>query len=307
MRICFSRFLLGIILIFSAVYFSRAADTNPPPRLTIELRDGSRIVGTSEQKTFKFHSSLLGEMKLQVKDIRCVDCVSSNLTRLTTANGDTLDVSFADSEFAVKTSFGKVELPVDSVRKMAVSTVGFGPYSAGLVGFWSGSNQGKDSISGSDAVLTGISFADGIVGQAFSFDGLTSSIKIPGSTALEIGEGEGFTIMAWIKPADVQGLHPLFAWLRDGSWNDNAIQLWIGLRPDENGVLRGFLPGGNENPFVVSQQGALVPGVFQHIAWTYDKTSGMSTLYVNGVVVAQRQMTPQIPAMTEQDLWVSYT
>jgi Concanavalin A-like lectin/glucanases superfamily len=306
MRIFSSRFLLAVAFIFSSVHFARAADTNVPPRLTIELHDGSRIVGTSLDKSLRFHSALLGDLKLEIKDICSVDCVSSNVTKLTTANGDTFDVSFVDSEFKVKTSFGKVELPVDSVSKLTISTTDSGSYPAGLVGFWSGNNQGRDSVSGADAVLTDITFTDGIDGQAFSFNGVTSSIKIPGSPALEVGTGDGFTIMAWIKPMDVQGLHPLFAWLRDSAWNDNVIQLWIGLRPDENGVLRGFLPGGNENPFIVSQQGVLTPGVFQHIAWTYDKASGMSVLYVNGVVVAQRQMAPQIPAMTEQDLWVSY-
>jgi hypothetical protein len=44
-------------LIFIA---SKAADTNPPPCLTVELRDGSRVVGTSGGEHFNFHSALLG-------------------------------------------------------------------------------------------------------------------------------------------------------------------------------------------------------------------------------------------------------
>src|ERR1035438_2662455 len=103
-----------LVLILATV---RAADTNPPPRLTVELRDGSRVVGQSVEKSFKFHSALLGEIKLAVSNIRAVEFVSTNSTKLTTTGGDSLSVSFVYSEFAVKTSFGKVELPVASVRK----------------------------------------------------------------------------------------------------------------------------------------------------------------------------------------------
>jgi len=61
-------------------------------------------------KNFKFHSALLGDLNLAVKDINSVECVSSNSAKLTTAKGDTLTVWFVNSEFGVKTGFGKVEL-----------------------------------------------------------------------------------------------------------------------------------------------------------------------------------------------------
>jgi hypothetical protein len=69
-----------------------AADTNSPPRLTVELRDGSRVVGTCVEKFFKFHSALLGELKLEVQNIRSVECVSTNSAKLSTATGDSLTV-----------------------------------------------------------------------------------------------------------------------------------------------------------------------------------------------------------------------
>ena len=115
-----------LVLICAFQLAARAADTNPPPRLTVELRDGSRVIGDSVEKYFKFNSALLGEIKLDLKDIRSVECVSSNAAKLSTANGDSLSVSFVDSDFAVKTSFGRVELAVDSVHKFSVSAVGTG-------------------------------------------------------------------------------------------------------------------------------------------------------------------------------------
>jgi len=106
-----------------SVSFARDTDTNPPPRLTVELRDGSRVVGTSLDKNFKFYSEMLGEIKLAVKDIRSIECVSSNSSKLTSVSGDSLTVSFVDSEFAVKTIFGKVNLQVNAVRTFKVSVV----------------------------------------------------------------------------------------------------------------------------------------------------------------------------------------
>src|SRR5271156_2162794 len=114
-------FILGLIFSSAGFNCALAADTNPPPRLTVELRDGSRIVGTSAEKNFKFHSELLGDLKLEVREIRSVEFTSTNSTKLTMVNGDVLKVSFGDPEFGVKTSFGKVELPVDSVRGLMVS------------------------------------------------------------------------------------------------------------------------------------------------------------------------------------------
>ena len=111
-------------LVFLSVLPSagRAADTNPPPRLSVELRDGSRVVGDSVEKKIEFRSALLGEIKLAVKEIRSVECVATNAAKLTTANGDTLTGWFVNSKLAVKTSFGKVEVPMDSIRSVKVAS-----------------------------------------------------------------------------------------------------------------------------------------------------------------------------------------
>ena len=297
------KFCCVLISIFSSgsLIDALAADTNPPPRLTVELRDGSRVVGTSVEKNFKFHSALLGELRLDVKDIRSVECLSSNSAKLTTVNGDSLTVSFVEPEFAVKSSFGKVELAVDSVRKFSVSAGGTaGAHPPGLVALWSGEGDGNDSVGGNNATLTDISFVEGKVGQAFSFNGFSSSIRIPASQSLDIGAGDGFTVTAWIKPSDVAGLHPII------QWSDNAnLNLWIGIRPYENGVLRGDIASDEGNHFLVSHPEVLASGVFQHIAFTYDKASGIGTLYLNGVIVAQRQLGSQLVASTKGDLWIS--
>jgi hypothetical protein len=174
------------------------------------------------------------------------------------------------------------------------------PHPTGLMAFWSGENNGLDSVGQNDAELTDINFAEGQIGRAFSFNGTSSTIRIPASPALDLGAGSGFTLMAWIKPKDINGLHPILAWSDYG-----GLQLWIGVQPMQNGVLQGAIPEKGLNHQLCSHPGVLTNGVFQHIAFTYDKASGTDTLYLNGVVVAQRQLDRQLVARTHGDLWVS--
>ena len=132
-------FLFAGFLSAFGVSVAHGADTNPPPRLTVELRDGSRIIGTSVEKSLKFHSSLLGSLKLDVKDICSMDCISNNSIRLTMTDGDNFLVSPVDPELGVKTSFGRIELAIASIRRVTVQVnSGSGALPEGLVGFWSG-------------------------------------------------------------------------------------------------------------------------------------------------------------------------
>lgn len=272
-------------------------------KLIVELHDGSRVVGQSVEKNFKFHSALFGDLKLPVKDIREVECVSSNAAKLVTANDDTLTVWFVNPTFAVNTSFGKVELAADAIRKLTVSTTGSGgTRHPGLVALWSGEDNGKDSVGTNDAELTDIAFADGKAGRAFLLNGFSSWMKIPAGSSLDIGKGNGLTIAAWIKPSNVIRWHPILEW---NAVTQLGVQLWIGHLPQDQGVLFGNIVDDEGNSHALnSASGALVSGHFQHVALTYDKASGMGRLLINGYVVAQENLgtfTPQ----TSYDLLVS--
>ncbi len=284
-----------------------AADTNPPPRLTVELRDGSRVVGTCVEKFFKFHSALLGELKLEVKNIRSVECVSTNSAKLSTSNGDSLTVSFAEPEFAVKASFGKIELAAVSVRRLTV-TAGSNPGShpPGLVALWLGEDNGRDSVGTNDAKLVDIDFADGKVGQAFSLNGFSSCLKVADSPGLNVGEGDGLTLTAWIKPGNVSGFHPIMEWNpSDKIPGTIGVQLWIGHLPGSQGVLQANVVGTDgQHHVLTSSPGVLAPGSFQHVALTYNKASGMGVLYLNGTAVARSQWASFVP-LTTGDLWIS--
>jgi hypothetical protein len=283
--ILFSAFLCG-----NHAVASQSA-TNPPAyRLTIDMRDGSRLIGESGNDHLKFHLALLGDLKFWVKDIRSVECVSSNSAKLMTANGDTLTVWFADSEMTAKTSLGKVELPVDSIRKIMVSAGGTaGARRPGLVALWSGEDNGKDSIGGNDAELTDIDFTEGQVGRAFLLNGDTSGIKIPANPRLDVGAGEGFTLGAWINPTDVSKNSPLFEWVQDGVARGSQFYIYP---PDGGpGTLYALLGDATDGVhYFYSSPGVVVANRFQYVALTLDKASGVAKIYCNGVIVAQQNL-----------------
>jgi Concanavalin A-like lectin/glucanases superfamily len=295
--------LVGFLFLLQII--ARAASTNSPVcRLTVDLRDGSRVIGESGSDHLKFHSTLLGDLKLWVKDIRSVECVSSNSAKLMTAGGDTLRVWFADSELTAKTGFGKVELPVASIRKLTVSGGGVaGARRQGLVALWSGEDDGKDSIGDNDAELTDMNFADGQVGRAFLLNGSNSWAEISADPKLDVGKGDGLTISAWIKPSNVISFHPILEW--EVTKQKNATSLWISHLPQDRGVLFGNVGDIQGNTHgLCSPPGAIVSGQFQHIAMTYDKISGIGRLLVNGRVVAEENFGSFTPDTTG-DLFIS--
>jgi len=257
---------------------SISSGTNPPPQLTVELRDGSRVVGDSVAKNFEFQSALLGKIKLAVKDIRSVECISSNSAKLSVINGDSLMVSFVDSMFAIKTSFGKVDLSVDSVRKISVSAGGAHVRPPGLVALWSGDGDSLDSVSGKTAEMVGgVGYAPGKVGQAFSFEGANSCISIPANDSINFSGNMPMTISTWVfRTGDAPVEH--IVGKRNNCYLGN-IQYQLAF--DETSGLAFVANSGN---FWVSTHRQLPMNVWQHLAVTYDGTT--ATVYINGLPAA---------------------
>ena len=175
-------------------------------RLAIELRDGSRVVGKGLDDSLSLHSQAMGDLKLAWPEIRSIEFTgaSTDLVRLTATNGDVYEVQIETPVLRVETSFGKTELQVKLIRSVKVSMVGGGrlpsDMPSGLVSLWSGEGDCGDCADGNAGTLCGnAAFADGKVGQAFSFDGVNSSVKIPQSPNLN--PGGQVTIAFWMKAA----------------------------------------------------------------------------------------------------------
>ncbi len=171
------------------------------------------------------------------------------------------------------------------------------PVPSGIAAWWPAESNGLDVVGGNTATpQSGVAFAPGEVGQAFFLNGTNAYLTAPASSNLNVAADGSFTAEAWIKVSDVAGYHPIV------EWNDNAghagAHLWILPYSGETpGVLFANLvdTNGGSHSFH-SLGGNVAANVFQHVAVTYDRGSGVATLYVNGNIVAQQnfeQFTPQ--------------
>ena len=195
----FSLVFLGLFIFAGCSWpVQAAANDDTAVRLTVELRDGSRVVGQGVDRTFPFHSALLGNLELAVKDIRSIECLTTNSAKLTTTGGDVLTVGFAQSELKLQTGFGKVELPIASIRHLTVSVLRAAAKPIdGLVALWSAEGNADDSVGNRHGqLLNQAGYAPGKIGQAFAFRNLGDQVTAP-ATDLPAGTSDR-TIDCWI-------------------------------------------------------------------------------------------------------------
>ena len=248
-----------------------AAESDPASRLTVEVRDGSRIVGTSAAEKLKFHSALLGDLKLEVKAIRSVDCANTNSARLTMVSGDTLTVSFVDSALAVKTAFGKVEFAVNSVRTLSVAPSGKrGARREGLVLFWAGTGDSKDNF-GTDPDTA---------------PDLRSSrtVKVADNAGLvSMQETRQLTFEAWIKPNSVSCEFPVL--LAKGSNHPGTAYGGYVFMLNSNGDNDLIFASGTGMVDTHHANGNFVNnhlGQWIHVAFALDDRAKAARFFVNG-------------------------
>jgi hypothetical protein len=254
MKITLLRALCGLnlALIFSSPTVANPTGTNLLPRLTVELRDGSRVVGASVEKNVKFHSALLGDFKLAVKDIRAIDCLTTNSAKLTTSNGDVLMVGVADLELRFTTSFGKVTLPANTIQRVSVSTSGM---RAGLVAAW---------------------LADG--------DKNERDIVVPNSPDLvSMQQTRQLTLEMWIKPNSIPPVFPVL--LSKGGNQPDGVYGGYEFLLNANGDNDLVFVSGGCCYETRSAHGRWVNqhlGEWIHVAFTLDDQTKAAQFYVNG-------------------------
>lgn len=180
------------------------------------------------------------------------------------------------------------------------------PPPSGLISWWPGDGNALDLLGVNNAVGEGpLMFASGEVGQAFDLNGSSSYVVCPASPSLNVGTGNGLTIECWIDPTDVNSGHPLLEWNNGSSI---GAHFWI------SGTVGGSVSGDlycnlidtqNNYHTLQTSSGLVRPNTFQHVALTYDRSSGSANLYLNGTAVATQGLgvfTPQ----TSYNLYFGY-
>lgn len=152
------------------------------------------------------------------------------------------------------------------------------PPPAGLISWWPGEGNALDRSAANDgSAENGPTFAPGLVGQAFKFDGFDDLIRIASSRT--VGFGGPFSVEFWFNPATtIDGSSPHHVLLAKGQYllaggnAPHAIQTYAG-----DGRLIVNLPA----PLLISTTDNWPAGIWQHVALTWD--GARYTLYVNGV------------------------
>jgi hypothetical protein len=170
----------------------------------------------------------------------------------------------------------------------------------GVVSAYAGEGNARDAFGTNNGTVRGnVTFGPGHTGQGFVFDGVNGSVRVPADRSLDVGAGGGLTLAAWIKPSDLSTPRPILEWT-------NGVNLWeSGISGVVNGApgdLAAGLPDGLGNEHVlVSNPGLLQAGVWQFVALTYDESTGLATLYLNGQALTTYNL-PRFTPLTSTDL-----
>ena len=166
---------------------------------------------------------------------------------------------------------------------------------SGLVSWWKGESNAVDSVGSNTGVLEGgIGFAAGEVGQAFAFNSIIQDVRVPASASLNVGTNAGFTIEGWLKPTDASQLHPIAEWNTGGLW---GVHFYIGAG-GPGSLYANVVDNGGGWHQISTATGIVPSNVLQHVALTYNKASGIATIYRNGAVVAQQNLGSFTPLTT---------
>jgi hypothetical protein len=147
------------------------------------------------------------------------------------------------------------------------------PAPTGLVSWWPGDGNANDIVSGNNGVLHGgASFAPGLVGQAFLFDGINGCVLIPDSPSLD-SIRSNITVETWIKVnqdtpnADWRGI----VTRGNSSWRLQGVAYAKTVNFAANGLSTDLYGAKNVND-----------GLWHHVAAVYD--GAHIFLYVDGTL-----------------------
>ena len=125
--------------------------------------------------------------------------------------------------------------------------------------------------------------------QAFVFNGSSSQIRVPATASLNVGLGSGLTFETWINPVN-GNFAELMEYNQNNGVPSGSAQIGVHMEINESAGDGSFVGGIPDTAGIFhnifSPTGLIIANSFQHVAMTFDKSSGVAVLYRNGVAVA---------------------
>ncbi|HWX23132.1 MAG TPA: LamG-like jellyroll fold domain-containing protein, partial [Candidatus Binatia bacterium] len=158
------------------------------------------------------------------------------------------------------------------------------PVPSGLIGWWKGDSNGVDSVAANNAfAIPNVTFTNGVVNQAFDCD-----FKAFFSEGVEIADKPWYvltnslSVEAWIRPRG-DGYCIFYRGDRRLGFNPYMLSM-----QHDNILSFSITDASNTNANVLAP---LAYNQWWHVAGTWDGSSGLLTLYTNGVLAAQTSTT----------------
>ena len=161
--------------------------------------------------------------------------------------------------------------------------------SSSIVAWWSGDGNTRDLVGSNHGTLIGgASFASGIVGQAFSFDGVDDGVVVPHTPSLN--PTASLSIEAWILLTSNNGYGAILQ-----KWNDSLGRVYAFSSFSGLGLEFAISDDAHKGDMAFHRfraSGVLTLGEWHHVAAVYDQANGMRLIYVDGLEVARRVDPP---------------
>lgn len=148
---------------------------------------------------------------------------------------------------------------------------------AGLLSWWPGDGNADDIIgSNNGALVGGVTFTAGEVGQAFSFDGIDDIVLAP-ATGFPMGAASR-TVAFWSK------INPLADHTTGFAYGTEAIGKGFYVFPSHHRIGGKLAFSAHGGEYDVLAPTDLRDGLYHHVAITYD--GAIITIYADGISVA---------------------
>ncbi len=163
---------------------------------------------------------------------------------------------------------------------------------AGANAWWEFQNVPTDVLGVSTLTLfNGATYAPGKVGQGLSLDGVNDYARANANAKLNIGTNSGLTIEFWTKCANAAAVGTFV------EWNNGSIGAHLATSSgNPRDVFANLVDTSGGSHQVSSGPNVLTNGVFQHVAFTYDRITGQAAMYLSGSLIRSTNLgsfTPQ--------------
>jgi Tol biopolymer transport system component len=162
--------------------------------------------------------------------------------------------------------------------EVVVTGVSCADLPSGAISWWPGEGNAVDKIGGNDGIpIGGTTFVPGLVGEAFSFDGVDDLV----TTNFVMNYASGVSLETWVRLDNDRGVI-----LADGG--GSTIDRGFGLFVEPGGIVSlssTYDVNGDSNFFVIGP--SISDGKWHHVAgtWTGGTNPDGAAFYVDGVLI----------------------